>query len=559
MPRSTSFAFVALIAAALTPACSGNIGDPFELPDVPDPEPQVVCTGEIQPGPSPIRRMTRFEYNNTVRDLLGDTTGPANTFGAEEEALGFNNNAANLSVSDQLANKYMLAAEGVSERATDPTMMATTIACDVATLGQDACAQQFINTFLPRAFRRPITDEERASFFALYQAGLAEPDETDPFRIGVELIIQAALQSPHFLYRVEMGLPAEGTAAYQRLSHYEMASRLSYFLWGTMPDAELFTAAEAAKLGTKEEIEAEARRMLDDPKAHDAIEEFHKQWLDYDRIGNITKDTALFPDYSPAIGQLMREEMRAFIDHAVFEQGGDFATLMTASYSFMPPELATFYGVSAPEGAEPGVPIQVNFDPSQRAGLLTLGALMSINAHTNQTSPVHRGKLVREQFLCFQMPPPPPEVNPVAPQPGDGTTAKERFAQHSEDKQCKGCHRLMDPIGFGFEHFDSIGRYRLEDEGHVIDATGSVADSDVPDFTDAIDLVNKMADSEDVQDCYVKQWFRFGYGRGENKVDACTVDTLAKGFKENGGDIKELLVSLTQTDAFLYRPVGGTP
>jgi hypothetical protein len=558
MPRFHSFASIVLLALAATPACRGNIGEPDDPPD-PDPEPQVVCTGAVEPGPSPIRRMTRFEYNQTVRDLLGDTTGPADTFGAEEEALGFNNNAANLTVSDQLANKYMLAAEGVSERATDPAVMAVTLGCDVAVSGQETCAQQFLGTFLPRAFRRPIAQDEHDAFFALYQKGLTELDEPDPFRIGIELVIRAALQSPAFLYRVEMGLPAEAGATYQKLSPHEMASRLSYFLWGSMPDAELFAAADAGQLGTKEEVEQQARRLLADPRARAAIEEFHTQWLDYDRIGNITKDAMLFPDYSPAIGQMMREEMRAFVDHSIFDGGGDFATLMTAPYSFMPPELATFYGYDAPEGSVPGEPVKIDFTPSQRGGVLTLGALMAINAHTNQTSPVHRGKLVREQFLCFLMPPPPPEVNITPPAPGSGTTAKERFAQHSADEGCKGCHRLMDEIGFGFEHYDSIGRYRTVDDGENIDATGSVVDSDVPDFLNGVDLVNKMADSEDVQGCYVKQWFRFGYGRSETKADACTVQTLQNGFFEQGGDIKELLVALTQTDAFLYRRAGGTP
>lgn len=558
MPRLYPFASVGLLALVATSACLGNIGDPPD-PSDPEPEPQVVCTGAVEPGPSPIRRMTRFEYNSTVRDLLGDTTSPASTFGAEEEALGFNNNAANLTVSDQLANKYLLAAEGVSERATDPAVMAATLGCDVAVNGQDACAQQFIATFLPRAFRRPITQEEKDAFLALYQKGLLEPEEPDTFRVGIQLVIQAALQSPAFLYRVEMGLPAEAGATYTRLGHHEMASRLSYFLWGTMPDPELFAAADAGKLGTKEEIEQQARRMLDDPKARDAIAEFHAQWLDYDRIGNITKDAMLFPDYSPAIGQMMREEVRAFVDHAVFDGQGDLATLLTAPYSVMPPELAPFYGLTAPEGAAPGQPVKIDLDPGQRGGLLTLGALMAINAHTNQTSPVHRGKLVRENFLCFTMPPPPPDIVIVPPEPGDGTTAKERFKQHSEDKACSGCHRLMDPIGFAFEHYDSIGRYRTMEEGKPIDATGSVADSDIPDFEDAVDLVNKMADSEDVQGCYVKQWFRFGYGRGESKADACTVQTLQEGFIENGGDVKELLVALTQTDSFLYRRAGGTP
>jgi hypothetical protein len=270
--------------------------------------------------------------------------------------------------------------------------------------------KKFIETFLPPRVPPPARGrEEQDAFLALFKVGAAEVDEADPFRVGIQLVIQAALQSPSFLYRVELGQGAEAGATYQKLTDHEMASRLSYFLWGTMPDPELFAAADAGQLGSKEEIEAQARRMLDDPKAKDAIAEFHTQWLDYDRIGNITKDPALFPEYSPAIGQMMREEMTAFIEHAVFEEG-DFATLLTAPYSFMTPELATFYGLEAPADAPPGQLVKVSFDPSERGGLLTFGALLSINAHTNQTSPVHRGKLIREQLLCFTIGPPPPRT-----------------------------------------------------------------------------------------------------------------------------------------------------
>ncbi len=560
MPRRFPFASVAVLAVIATSACLGNIGDPTLPPDTtggPDPQPACIA-GQVEPGPSPIRRMTRFEYNNTVRDLLGDTSDQADTFGAEEEALGFNNNAANLVVSDQLANKYMLAAEAISANVTAPGAMSAILPCDPAVAGAEACAKQFIETFGRRAFRRSLSQEEKDAFFAVYQVGAAEVDEPDPFRVGVQLVIQAALQAPAFLYRVEMGQAPDGDATYVKLTHHEMASRLSYFLWGTMPDQELFDAADAAKLGTKEEIEQQARRMLADPKAHDAISEFHTQWLDYNRIGNITKDAALFPDYSPAIGTMMREEMNAFIDHAVFDDGGGFATLMTAPASYMPPELATFYGLPVPDGAQPGQPIKIDLDPTQRGGLLTMGALMTINAHTNQTSPVHRGKLVREQFLCYLMPPPPPNVDATPPEPLEGQTAKDRFKAHAQGT-CAGCHTYMDPIGFGFENFDSVGRYRTKEGSEPIDATGSVFDSDVPDFKDAVDLVNKMADSQDVQQCYVKEWFRFGYGRGEAKVDACTIETLNKTFDDKGGDIRELLVALTQTDAFLYRRPGGTP
>ena len=538
-------------ASCAIAACVGDIGDHPAPNGVngPNPNPQAVCGETIQPGPAPIRRMTRFEYNNTVLDLLGDTTNPADDFGAEEESLGFNNSASSLITSSALAEKYMLAAEGISERATDP--LSKVVPCDPATCA-DACAKEFIGAFGSRAFRRPLTTEEEDTFFGLYQFGLADTD----FRMGIRLVIEAALQSPAFLYRVELGLPDDGSGIVH-LDGWEMASRLSYFLWGSMPDEDLFAAAQANALSTKEEIEKQARRMLEDPRARQMVGNFHKQWLDYERIGNVTKDPALYPDWSPAVGQLMRQETESFIEYAIFDDAGDLPTLLTAPYSFMNQDLAAFYGIDATAGAEFG---RVDLDATQHAGLLTTGTLLTINSHTNQTSPVLRGKLAREQFLCDIMPPPPPNVNPTAPEIDPNTTGRERYAQHSKDPACKGCHRLMDPIGFGFENYDTVARYRTEENSKPIDATGQLDDSDVDGpFDGVVELAKKLATSTDVQACYAKQWFRYGYGRGETKEDDCSIGWLDAQFEKSGGDIKELVVALTQTDAFLYRKAGGTP
>ena len=493
--------------------------------------------------------MTRFEYDNTVRDLLGDTTHPAADFGAEEEALGFNNNAANLVTSSALAEKYMVAAEGIAERATQT--MSSVVPCDPAATGEEACAQQFIASFARRAFRRPLAQEEADMLLGVYQAGRADAD----FRAGIEMVIEVALQSPAFLYRVEFGVaPAAGEATV-RLDSWETASRLSYFLWGSMPDPDLFAAAEAGKLSTKEEIAAQARRMLDEPRAREATADFHQQWLHYDRIASVGKDAALFPAWSPAVGQLMRAETSTFIDHVVFDDGGDLHALLTAPYSFMNKDLAAFYGVTGPAG---DAFERVDLDPTQRAGILTTGTLLTINAHSNQTSPVHRGKLVRERFFCAQMPPPPKDVKITVPEPKAGSTARERFAEHSQNKACSGCHELMDGIGFGFENYDAVGRYRTEEDGKTIDASGSIARSDVDGtFDGAVEMSKKLADSHQVERCYATQWFRYAYGRGESAEDACTVTALGDQFAETGGDIKELIVALTQTDAFLYRKAGG--
>jgi hypothetical protein len=500
---------------------------------------------------APVRRMTRAEYNNTVRDLLGDTTSPAQGFALEEEALGFNNNAANLVTSAALAEKYMLAAEGIAQRATAPG--GDRIGCDPLAVGAQACGQQFIASFGKRAFRRPLTSDETALLTAQFTAGLADGD----FASGIQMVIETALQSPPFLYRVELGVaPLAGETAV-RLTDWETASRLSYLLWGSLPDDTLFTAAEQGKLTTREDIQAQARRMLDDAKAHDAVANFHQQWLDYDRIANVGKDAAAFPEWSAEVGPLMHEETKRFLDEAVFGPSGGLSYLLSSPSTFLNGKLASFYGVAGPTG-ETFAP--ATLDATQRAGLLTLGSLLTINAHSNQTSPVHRGKLVRELLLCDVIPPPPANVMIKAPEPDPNSTTRERFAQHSAEASCKGCHSLMDPLGFGFENYDGMGRYRSLENGVAIDASGELTGTDVDGpFTGVVGLASKLAVSKEVQSCYATQWFRFAYGRGENVGDACSLATLGQGLAASNGSIKELLVSLTQTDAFLYRPAGAMP
>jgi hypothetical protein len=385
---------------------------------------------------------------------------------------------------------------------------------------------------------------------AMYQHGKADGG----FRLGIEMVIQLALQSPHFLYRVELGEPIDGDGEIIALDDWEIASRLSYLIWGSMPDDTLFAAAAAGALSTPADIETQARRMLDDPRAHQVIENFHQQWLDYDRIKSAGKDGTLFPDYSPIIGELMRLETASFVDHVVFGDAGDLATLLTAPYSFMNADLAAFYGVSGPSGAD----FELTGGDAPRSGLLSIGALMTLNAHSNQTSPVHRGKLVREQLLCDIMPPPPDDVMITVPEPDPNSTARERFAQHSADPACSGCHELLDPIGFGFENYDAVGRYRTMEAGQPIDASGAIIQSDVDGaFNGVVDLGQKLAQSEDVMACYTQQWFRYGYGRGESKQDACTMQALVADMVASGGDIRELVVALTRTVSFTHKRIGG--
>lgn len=550
----------------LASACEGQLVGPIPdvrvlqnhpaLNDAGMPVPVSACTGERSPGPAPIRRMTRDEYDNTVRDLLADDTHPAADFGAEEEALGFNNNATALTTSPALVEKQLAAAEAIATRVVGQLFSLDWYSCSQTAQGDDGCARVFIDAFAPRAWRRPITPDERDSLFALYTQGktIGAVDVNNmpliPFAAGLQLVITGALLSPDFLYRVE----DTGTAGVAAVSDVELASRLSYLIWGSMPDDVLLDAANRGELHTPEQISVQAERMLTNPKARATVVKFHQQWLDFDRIHNVGKAQQVFPSWNTGIATYMEFETQQFVEHVVFDGEGTWDALMTAPYSYLNEPLATFYGLPWP-GAQGDTTFQkIPLDPLQRSGLLTQGSLLTINAHSNQTSPVHRGKLVRESFMCQLLPNPPGNVQINVPEPDPNSTARERFAQHSADVACSGCHKLMDPLGFGFENFDGVGKWRTTENGRLIDASGELVVSDVAGpFQGAQGLGRKLVQSPQAQRCYVQQWFRYGAGRGETTLDACTLERLDQAFQANGHDVKKLILSLTQTDAFLYR------
>ncbi|WP_308726534.1 DUF1592 domain-containing protein [Enhygromyxa salina] len=538
---------MALPAAALA-ACEAEPATDIRPPS---------CAGSTQPGPTPIRRLTRVEYNNTVYQLLGDSSYPANAFPPDEEAAGFDNQAAALVVSPLLAEHYMGAAEELAATHT-PALIAQLPNCAGGGANSDSCsgdADAFIRSFGKRAYRRPLTEAEVDGHLALFEQG-ATLGETDYApEVGVEMVIQAMLQSPHFLYRVEFGMPNPDGNEVVPLTSYEVASRLSYLLWNTMPDATLFAAADADELRTKAQIEQQARRMMDTPRAREAVKNFHRQWLQLGKIEPLIsangKNPEIYPDFNNGLLPLWRKETEAFIDYAVFEEDASVETLFTADYTMMNQALAEFYGVEGPSGSEF---VRVNRDPSKFAGFLTHAGLLALYSKPDRSSPIHRGKFVRETLLC-QAPPPPPDIVPEPPSVDESQTTREQFAQHSADPLCEGCHRLMDPIGLGFEHFDGIGRYRETEWGLEIDASGELVETlDINGpYDGVVELATLLGRSEQVKNCVATQWFRFGYGRVETEDDACSIDEINEAFAAADYDIKELIISLTQTDAFRYR------
>jgi hypothetical protein len=518
------------------------------------PAPTACGDGAITPGRAPIRRLTRFEYNNTVRDIFGDTTQPANSLPPEELGNGFGNDADIISVSGLLAEQYGAVAEGVAARATaTPEALARLAPC-ASTLTADtesACARTIIDSLAPKAFRRPISPDESDELFALEQALRATPDAT--FTTAISGVIEAFLQSPDFLYRVELGVPDPARPELKRPSGDEMATRLSYFLWGTLPDDALREAARTGELLSADGVLGQAARMLDDPRSRPVIRFFFDNLLPISGLTDLQRDPALFPGFSSELGAAMREETQRFLEYEIFEGGGSWPSILTAPYTFVNGPLADFYGMTGVTGSEF---VQAPLDTSQRLGLLTQASVMAGTVTTNRSNPVLRGSFVLNRLLCRKLAlPTDPAVLALVQVPDDttGATARERFAKHSSQAVCRSCHQYLDPVGFALENFDPIGQYRTEENGVTIDTSGVMPGADEP-ITNAVDLARWLAESDEAQSCFALHWLEFAQGRSMGRDDACTRDAVDAAFEESGYDVKQMLLALTQTDAFLYYP-----
>lgn len=518
-------------------------------------EPAGPCDG-IEPGDSVIRRLNRTEFRNTVRALLGHDGDPAAGLGPDPVTFGFDNNAEALAVTTPQAGEYLLAAEQLAQYATTDARLPALLGCDATILTaapatQTACVTAWLPTFGRRAYRRPLTAAESSALLATYARGADES-----FVDGVQMLLTRVLLSPDFMYRVELGAPVPGDSEVVRLTSWELASRLSYLLWQSMPDDELLDAADSGQLETPAQIAAQVDRLLADPRARATTRDYFRQLLGLDGLANYSK-----ADQPSSLAPLLRAETEAFVDHVVWDGEGTLRELLSASYTFIPFELGNLYAVplnAFPPGALPGELHRVELDPAQRAGVLTHASLMSILATPTSSRPIARGKFVRETLLCAAVPPPPPGVNATPPPPDPAATTRKQYEQHASDPACSGCHATFDGLGFAFEHYDADGRYRVTDNGFPVDASGTVPDLDLGGpFADAVELSLRLADHELALQCASKQMLRFGYGRVEGPSDQCTVDQLAADFIAADGDIKSLLKALTTTEAFLYRRAGG--
>lgn len=513
-----------------------------------------IVAAKAKAAPPVLRRLTHEQYNKTVEDLLEDRTRPARSFPSEDFVHGFTNQADAQSISPLLADDYNRAAAQLARNARRSGVLRKLIPCEPATPSDRKCAADFVRTFGKRAFRRPLDPAEAQVYESLL---LREAARTGDFLNGAQVTLQAMLQSASFLFHTATG-------------HYGAASRLSYLLWGSVPDEELMRAADEGRLGTPAEIEAAAKRLMDSPRARPALRDFVTQWLRFDRVRAAIRERKFFPEFGPELTAAMIEETSRFFEHLVWNDQ-DFREFFTAEYSFVNLSLAQLYELPPPEREF----TMVRFPPSsRRAGILGHATFLTLTSKPEETSPTERGLFIREHFLCQVVPPPPAGVDTTLPALSEDRpmSNRERLAIHLSNPACSGCHRLVDPIGFGFEQFDAIGRYREKQIALVYEAvdkrrsgvrriakpveletdtTASILGIPNSGFRSPAEAGRILADNRTCQRCIVKQFFRYALGRPESPSDQPAIDAILDRFRASGFRFRELILATVTSEPFL--------
>lgn len=540
--------FAAASAIAASPACTGNIGD----------APAGGVTGPSTPGseaqsfPAPtLRKLVARQYRNAVRDLLGVDAALAAAPPADAPMNGFESiGAAQFALGDTEVRQYEESARAVAAAGMgNPASIAALADCSPTSPPEaETCQRVFVERFGRLAWRRPL-DKEEIDLYAAVAKKAAE--ELNDFYAGIEYATAALLQSPNFLYQVELGEPDLQVPGARKLTGYEMASRISFFLLDTTPDEALLTAAEAGKLATAEGVREAARALLGTPAAREALRGFYDEFLRLRDLPKLVKDGEFYPQFSPSLAQAMQEETLALIDDVVWERNADYRDVLDADYTFVNAELAAFYGLPTPE--EEGFSRVVLPPEQKRGGIFGHAGFLSLFAHATSTSPTLRGRFVRERMLCQSIPAPPNNVVTELPSDAEAKTMRDKLAAHQKDPSCSGCHKLMDNIGFGLENYDGIGVFRTMENGVTIDTKSDV---DGVVFDGAKELGSALRNDDDVSMCVVRNIFRFATGHVETKGEKVAMEALGQAFADSGYKLQDLLVEVVASDAFR---LVGTP
>ena len=514
---------------------------------------QFDCSEINRPGQVTIRRLNKAEYNNTVRDLTGLDLRLADDFPSDDVGNGFDNIADVLSLPPILLEKYLQAAENISDAIWEDEETRRRVfpveSKNETPEAKIAAATENIKLFTRKAFRRPVRQEELARLFQIMRSAW----EQDASELEImKTVTTAVLANPNFLFRIEDdSFPNQDIGSIRALNGFELASRLSYFLWSSMPDERLFHLAEQNQLQDPAVLEAETKRMLQDPKARALVDNFAGQWLQLRDVERLSPDPKLFPNYSKALAGSMRQETELFFS-AIIDQDRSILEFLNGDYTYVDERLASHYGM---EGVKGDAFRRVSLNGGQRRGILTHASILTLTSNPTRTSPVKRGKWILENILN-EPPPPPPSDVPDLEEGGETLgTLREQMEQHRANPSCASCHRTMDAIGFGLENFDAVGVWRDHDGKEFIDASGQLPGN--KNFQGAGELMEILTDEKKVAfaRCLTEKMLTYALGRGLVSFDRCAINDAVAALKRNDYRFSVMVTSIVTSDPFMMREV----
>ncbi len=502
------------------------------------------------------RRLNRNEYENTLQDLLGIDTAFADMFPADGAGgEGFDTTGSALFLSAIQVEKYLVAADLAIETAIRPSETNITTSHPlVAAFPKDdreprVAAAQALSTFLERAWRRPPVQEEIDRHLELFDSSY---NQGDSYLEAIKFAYKAALVSPNFIFLPE---PEPEEIGVYSLGDYPLAARMSYFIWGTMPDEELFALAREGKLQDEDEVRRQVKRMLRDPKARGMADLFAAQWLGINQLGETKRpDENRFPEFDESMNAYMREEAALFFTH-VLREDRSLIELIDSDHTFVNEELADLYGIEGVSGKEFR---RVALADANRGGIVSMPAVLTATSHPLRTSPVLRGLWVLETVLGDRVAPPPPNVGalPEDDHPVEGLSFREQLELHRSNAECASCHDRMDPIGFGLENFDPIGRWRDTQAGVAIDSKGTLSSG--REFNGPSELKVILLEKKDqFAHNLTRKMLGYALGRNLNQYDNCVIDDAMEALRASDYRASDLFTTIVLSYPFRHRHSGG--
>ncbi len=494
-----------------------------------------------------LHKLTASEFANSVHDLLGNDA-PLSAVEPDNIVSGFSSvGASTVSISASGVDEYEAATGTATAFAfASATKAATVLSCVPTTMTDTACLTKGLNAIGRRAFRRPLTADETTRFVTLATTIASGTGGT--VLMGLQHAVWAMLQSPSFLYRVELGVASAADGNRMKYTSYEVASRLAGAIWDGAPDDAILDAAGTDALATPDGIRTQATRMLADPKAHRGVLAFVDDLYDIAHFNEAVKDPTLFPKWTPTLQAAMRQELEQDLDDMFFTTKGDFLSLYDSKTTFVNAELASFYGLPAPAGT--GFEKATFPDGSPRVGLLGTGAILAAYALPGRASPTERGKFVTSTLLCINVPPPPPNVPPLPAMLDPTATMRQIMTTHRASPSCASCHSIMDPVGFGLDHFDAAGGYRTLENGKPVDSTGTLLDGTA--FDGLAQLGAALRKEPVAGPCFVSKMYENSLGRTALTLDSAAIMALAKQFSDGQNHADQLLLNLVTSDSFRF-------